>query len=173
MTKPVEVKKTKEEKEAQPTSIPYEVAQASTRHLTLIVPGGSPVTTSQPVTSATEEVSTFLRREDVEKACYKLCRTGVSLISLVCNENETLHQEVVVARQEGKNELAAIVKDLKDRHESQPELAQIAQPLDKLREKINTDNITIQTQITTWKGDVWTAVFSSRRRLALSPKSIL
>ncbi|RCN34162.1 hypothetical protein ANCCAN_19982 [Ancylostoma caninum] len=42
----------------------------------------------------------------------------------------------------------------KDRHESQPELAQIAQLLDNLRAKVDADNTKIQTQITTWKGDV-------------------
>ncbi|RCN36691.1 hypothetical protein ANCCAN_17423 [Ancylostoma caninum] len=47
-----------------------------------------------------------------------------------------------------------MVKDLKDRHESQPELAQIAQLLDSLRAKVDADNTKLQTQITTWKGDV-------------------
>ncbi|KAL6735744.1 hypothetical protein Aduo_006156 [Ancylostoma duodenale] len=84
----------------------------------------------------------------------KLDRTGVFLISLVFNENEALHKEVDVARQKGKNELAAMVKDLKERHESQPELAQITQLLDNLRDKVDADNTKIQTQITTWKGNV-------------------
>ncbi|KIH68993.1 hypothetical protein ANCDUO_00673 [Ancylostoma duodenale] len=85
------------------------------------------VTIREDFDSTTKEVTDSLctvedtteRKEEIEKAYTKLCRTGMSLIDTAFDERDQLQEEVNRIRQQKGLDASSIVKDLRELHQQQ------------------------------------------------------
>ncbi|KAK5965319.1 hypothetical protein GCK32_002308, partial [Trichostrongylus colubriformis] len=76
----------------------------------------SSTTTSSPpaTTSARSDALLITKKEEVEKACFKLCRAGINLMKLYRNENTTIQKEIEASQKQALTELQELVKDLRE-----------------------------------------------------------
>ncbi|PIO62971.1 hypothetical protein TELCIR_15447 [Teladorsagia circumcincta] len=109
---------------------------------------------SPATTSSTEDPVPFTKREDVEKACFKLCRAGINLMGLFCNESNPLQKEIDASQRQTVAELEKLVNNLRELHSTPRTNVNLDQAVTNIRDNVEKANGVLFTHFLDWKTDV-------------------
>ncbi|KAK5981619.1 hypothetical protein GCK32_014924 [Trichostrongylus colubriformis] len=116
----------------------------------------SSTTTSSPpaTTSARSDALLITKKEEVEKACFKLCRAGINLMKLYRNENTTIQKEIEASQKQALTELQELVKDLRECQHATSTVPNFEQVVNNIRDNVEKVNGVLFTHFLDWTTDV-------------------